>query len=68
MTNAQNTNTMTYEIAQQIANGNQEVLYKTFASMVKMAQESGMSLSEAKREAKAMLNCMVNAWNKTQTI
>jgi len=57
---------MTYEIAQQIANGNQETLYKTFASMVKMAQESGMTLNEAKREAKAMLNCMVNAWNKSQ--
>tara|TARA_R110001606_G_C14890468_1_gene592602 strand:+ start:271 stop:450 length:180 start_codon:yes stop_codon:yes gene_type:complete len=59
---------MTYEIAQQIANGNQEALYKTFATLVKTAQESGMSLNEAKRDAKAMLNCMVNAWNKTQAI
>jgi len=59
---------MTYEIAQQIANGNQEILYKTFAELVKMAQESGMSMKEAKIDAKAMLNCMVNAWNKTKAI
>lgn len=57
---------MTYEVAQKIANGNQEVLYKTFATLVKIAQDSGLSLNEAKREAKAMLNCLVNAWNKTQ--
>ena len=56
---------MTFETAKQIANGNKEVLYKTFASLVLMAQESGMSLKESKREAKSMLNCMVNAWNKT---
>lgn len=57
---------MTYEIAQQIENGNKQALNLTFATLVKMAQDSGMNISEAKREAKAMLHCMVNAWNKTQ--
>jgi hypothetical protein len=57
---------MTYQAAKEIANGNEETLYATFASLVKMAQDSGLNLEEAKREAKAMLNCMVNAWNKTQ--
>ena len=55
---------MTYEIAKEIANGNEELLHLTFASLVKMAKESGMNVIEAKREAKAILNCMVNAWNK----
>jgi len=55
---------MTYEIAKEIANGNTDLLHATFASLVKMAKDSGMNLEEAKREAKAILNCMVNAWNK----
>ncbi len=33
-------------------------------SRVLMAKDSGMNLEEAKREAIAILNCMVNAWNK----
>lgn len=57
---------MTYEIAKEIANGNTETLYATFALLTKEAMKSGMNLKEAKREAKAILNCMVNAWNKTQ--
>ena len=55
---------MTYEITKQIANGNTELLYSTFAILVKMAKESGMNTEEAKRESKGILNCMVNAWNK----
>lgn len=57
---------MTYEVAEQISKGNQEARNLTFATLIKMAQDSGLNLIEAKREAKAMLNCMVNAWNKTQ--
>jgi len=55
---------MTYEIAKEIANGNTDLLNVTFVTLVKMAQDSGMNREEAKREAKAILNCMVNAWNK----
>lgn len=57
---------MTYETTQQIANGNQEAIYATFAALVNMAIESGMNMEEAKREAKAMMNCMATAWEKTQ--
>lgn len=57
---------MNYEIAHQIANGNKETLYKAFATLTKEAIKSGMNLKEAKREAKAILNFMANAWNKTQ--
>ena len=55
---------MTYEITKEIANGNKDLLNLTFATLVKTAQESGLNITEAKREAKAILNCMVNAWNK----
>ena len=58
------TNDMTYEITKEIANGNTDLLNFTFATLVKTAQESGLNTAEAKREAKAILNCMVNAWNK----
>ena len=57
---------MNYETTKQIAQGNKEVLYATFAGLTKEAMASGLSMAEAKREAKAILNCMVNAWNKTQ--
>lgn len=60
----QKQNKMTYEIAKEIANGNTDLLNVTFVTLVKMAQDSGMNREEAKREAKAILNCMVNAWNK----
>lgn len=60
----QKQNKMTYEIAKEIANGNTDLLNVTFVTLVKMAQDSGMNITEAKREAKALLNCMVNAWNK----
>lgn len=59
---------MTYEIAQEIANGNKETLYKVFATLTKEAMNSGLNMKEAKREAKAILNCAANAWNKTQLI
>jgi hypothetical protein len=56
---------MTYEIAQAMANGNKEITYRTFAILTKTAMECGMSMEEAKREAKTILNLTVNAWNKT---
>ncbi len=57
---------MSYEITKEIANGNKELLFLTFAKLTKEAMTCGLSQTEAKREAKAILNCMVNAWNKTQ--
>jgi hypothetical protein len=57
---------MTYEITKEIANGNKELLVLTFAKLTKEAMNCGLSQSEAKIESKAILNCMVNAWNSTQ--
>lgn len=56
---------MTYEIANEIANGNTKLLHALFIELTKMAIDSGLSLDEAKHEAKAMLDIMANTYLKT---
>jgi len=66
-TNHNEMNDSLYNTLETIANGNTENLYKLFATLTIEAKKSGLSTSEAKREAKVILNIMADAYAKANS-